>query len=121
MRRAALIALLALAACGGAPTPFALTAADNDPDALAQAAAAVLGRALGVARAGYGLFYGRTPSIMVGTAHSNNGVNVQTITFRGASGGYRLARAPVQQLEQLGFVERDRRALGGAPRAVSIR
>jgi hypothetical protein len=39
-----------------------------------------------VLRAGYGLFYGRTPSIMVGTAHSNNGINVQTITFRGASG-----------------------------------
>ncbi|PYR88999.1 MAG: hypothetical protein DMF84_26040 [Acidobacteria bacterium] len=37
-----------------------------------------------VARAGYGLFYGRTPSIMVGTAHSNNGINVQTITFTGA-------------------------------------
>jgi hypothetical protein len=39
-----------------------------------------------VVRAGYGLFYGRTPSIMVGTAHSNNGINVQTITFRGAAG-----------------------------------
>jgi outer membrane receptor protein involved in Fe transport len=39
-----------------------------------------------VVRAGYGLFYGRTPSIMVGTAHSNNGINVQTITFRGANG-----------------------------------
>ncbi len=37
-----------------------------------------------VARAGYGLFFGRTPSIMVGTAHSNNGINVQTITFTGA-------------------------------------
>jgi outer membrane receptor protein involved in Fe transport len=36
-----------------------------------------------VVRAGYGLFYGRTPSIMVGTAHSNNGVSVQTITFTG--------------------------------------
>jgi hypothetical protein len=35
-------------------------------------------------RGGYGLFYGVTPSIMVGTAHSNNGVNVQTITFTGA-------------------------------------
>jgi outer membrane receptor protein involved in Fe transport len=35
-----------------------------------------------VVRGGYGLFYGVTPSIMVGTAHSNNGVNVQTITFR---------------------------------------
>ena len=39
-----------------------------------------------VVRAGYGLFYGRTPSIMVGTAHSNNGINVQTITFSGAAG-----------------------------------
>ena len=38
------------------------------------------------ARAGYGIFYGRTPSIMVGTAHSNNGINVQTITFRGSAG-----------------------------------
>src|SRR5207247_6559462 len=36
-----------------------------------------------VVRGGYGLFYGRTPSIMVGTAHSNNGINVQTITFTG--------------------------------------
>src|SRR6185436_11281862 len=34
-----------------------------------------------VVRAGYGLFYGRTPAIMVGTAHSNNGINVQTVTF----------------------------------------
>jgi outer membrane receptor protein involved in Fe transport len=38
-----------------------------------------------VLRAGYGLFYGRTPSIMVGTAHSNNGINVQTITLTGAA------------------------------------
>ena len=36
-----------------------------------------------VVRAGYGLFYGRTPAIMVGTAHSNNGINVRTITFTG--------------------------------------
>jgi hypothetical protein len=36
-----------------------------------------------VVRAGYGLFYGRTPAIMVGTAHSNNGINVQTVTFTG--------------------------------------
>ena len=34
-------------------------------------------------RGGYGIFYGRTPAIMVGTAHSNNGINVQTITFTG--------------------------------------
>jgi hypothetical protein len=38
-----------------------------------------------VLRAGYGLFYGRTPAIMVGTAHSNNGINVQTITLTGAA------------------------------------
>ena len=36
-----------------------------------------------VFRGGYGIFYGRTPSIMVGTAHSNNGLSVQTITFTG--------------------------------------
>ncbi len=35
-----------------------------------------------VVRLGYGIFYGRTPSIMVGTAHSNNGTNVQTLQFR---------------------------------------
>jgi outer membrane receptor protein involved in Fe transport len=34
-------------------------------------------------RGGYGIFYGRTTGIMVGTAHSNNGINVQTITFTG--------------------------------------
>jgi outer membrane receptor protein involved in Fe transport len=38
-----------------------------------------------VVRGGYGLFYGRTPSIMLGTAHSNNGINVSTYTFTGAS------------------------------------
>ncbi len=37
-----------------------------------------------VVRGGYGIFYGRTPSIMYGTAMSNNGINVQTITFTGA-------------------------------------
>src|SRR4029079_12745110 len=37
-----------------------------------------------VVRGGYGIFYGRTPAIMVGTAHSNNGINVQTVTFTGA-------------------------------------
>ncbi len=38
-----------------------------------------------VVRGGLGLFFGRTPSIMIGTAHSNNGLNVQTITFTGAA------------------------------------
>lgn len=37
-----------------------------------------------VVRGGYGMFYGRTPSIMIGTAMSNNGINVQTLTFTGA-------------------------------------
>jgi hypothetical protein len=37
-----------------------------------------------IIRGGYGIFYGRTPAIMIGTAHSNNGINVQTITFTGA-------------------------------------
>ncbi len=36
-----------------------------------------------VVRGGYGIYYGRTPSIMYGTATSNNGINVQTITFTG--------------------------------------
>jgi outer membrane receptor protein involved in Fe transport len=38
-----------------------------------------------IVRGGYGIFYGRTPAIMIGTAHSNNGINVQTITFTGAA------------------------------------
>ncbi|HXH37689.1 MAG TPA: TonB-dependent receptor, partial [Thermoanaerobaculia bacterium] len=37
-----------------------------------------------VVRGGYGIFYGRTPAIMIGTAHSNNGINVQTLNFTGA-------------------------------------
>ncbi|HKD12856.1 MAG TPA: hypothetical protein VKE50_12310, partial [Thermoanaerobaculia bacterium] len=36
-----------------------------------------------VVRGGYGVFYGRTPAIIYGTATSNNGINVQTITFTG--------------------------------------
>jgi outer membrane receptor protein involved in Fe transport len=38
-----------------------------------------------VVRGGYGLFYGRTPAIMVGTAHSNNGINVISIRLTGAA------------------------------------
>src|SRR3954453_5936443 len=37
-----------------------------------------------VVRGGYGIFYGRTPAIMIGTAHSNNGINVQTLSFSGS-------------------------------------
>ena len=39
-----------------------------------------------VIRGGYGIFYGTTPSIMYGTAHSNNGINVQTLTFNATAG-----------------------------------
>lgn len=38
-----------------------------------------------VFRGGYGLFYANTPSIMIGTAMSNNGINVGTQTFTGAN------------------------------------
>jgi outer membrane receptor protein involved in Fe transport len=34
-----------------------------------------------VVRGGYGLFYGRTPAIAFGTAHTNNGLNVTSLTF----------------------------------------
>ncbi len=34
-----------------------------------------------VIRAGYGIFYARTPSILVGTAHSQNGIQVQVYTL----------------------------------------
>jgi outer membrane receptor protein involved in Fe transport len=34
-----------------------------------------------VVRVGYGMFYGRTPSIMTGTAFSQNGIQVQTYTL----------------------------------------
>ncbi|HYE75019.1 MAG TPA: TonB-dependent receptor, partial [Blastocatellia bacterium] len=39
-----------------------------------------------VVRTGYGLFYGRTPSIALGTAHSNNGLNVINITLNNPTG-----------------------------------
>src|SRR5438309_7674221 len=38
-----------------------------------------------VVRAGYGIFYGRTPAIMVGTAHSQNAIQVLSINFPVAS------------------------------------
>ena len=38
-----------------------------------------------VVRTGYGIFYSRTPAITVGTAFSNNALNVQTLTFTGAN------------------------------------
>jgi outer membrane receptor protein involved in Fe transport len=34
-----------------------------------------------VLRGGYGIFYGRTPAIMIGTGHSQNGIQVLSISF----------------------------------------
>lgn len=34
-----------------------------------------------VVRGGYGLFYGRTPAILFGTAHTQNGINVASLAF----------------------------------------
>jgi hypothetical protein len=34
-----------------------------------------------VVRGGFGLFYGRTTAIMLGTAHSNNGINILGVTL----------------------------------------
>ena len=64
---------------------------------------------------GYGLFYGRTPSIMVGTAHSNNGINVQTITFTGASA------SGADLSEHLRVDPRGRRRCRGRPSSTSTR
>lgn len=38
-----------------------------------------------VIRGGYGIFYGRTPSIVTGTAHTQNGITVQAFNFTGAA------------------------------------
>jgi outer membrane receptor protein involved in Fe transport len=44
-----------------------------------------------VVRGGYGIFYANTPSILYGTAMSNNGINVQTLNFTtGTTGGTAL-------------------------------
>ena len=37
-----------------------------------------------VLRGGWGLFYGRTPSILTGTVHTNNGVQILNYSFTGA-------------------------------------
>jgi outer membrane receptor protein involved in Fe transport len=38
-----------------------------------------------VVRGGYGVFFGRTPAIMLGTAHSQNGIQVINLTFTGTA------------------------------------
>jgi len=38
-----------------------------------------------VVRGGYGLFYGRTPQILVSTAYNQNGISASSLTFTGAA------------------------------------
>ena len=38
-------------------------------------------------RGGYGIYYGRTPTILTGTAFTQNGIQVQTYTLNAATGG----------------------------------
>jgi hypothetical protein len=38
-----------------------------------------------VLRGGWGIFYGRTPGILTGTVHTNNGVQVQNYSFAGTA------------------------------------
>ncbi len=38
-----------------------------------------------VVRGGYGFYYGRSPQILISTAHSNNGINSVTLSFTGAA------------------------------------
>jgi hypothetical protein len=40
-----------------------------------------------VIRSGYGMYYGRTPTILTGTAFTQNGIQVQTYTLNAATGG----------------------------------
>ncbi|HET9741309.1 MAG TPA: TonB-dependent receptor [Terriglobales bacterium] len=58
-----------------------------------------------VVRGGYGIFYANTPSILYGTALSNNGINVQTLSFSASA----AAPLPVSYPN----------TLCGAPQAVS--
>jgi outer membrane receptor protein involved in Fe transport len=62
-----------------------------------------------VVRAGYGVFYGRTPAIMVGTAHSQNGIQVLSIQFPATlfptyPGRYETLPASLRSLPQNIFV-----------------
>lgn len=50
-----------------------------------------------VVRTGYGIFYGRTPAITVGTAFSNNGLNVQTLTFKPSDSTFDFPQYPNTQ------------------------
>lgn len=50
-----------------------------------------------VVRTGYGIFYGRTPAITVGTAFSNNALNVQTLTYRPTDSTFDIPQYPNTQ------------------------
>jgi len=47
-----------------------------------------------VVRGGYGIFFANTPSIMYGTALSNNGINVQTLTLTVGTGPTNVSQLP---------------------------
>lgn len=55
-----------------------------------------------VVRGGYGLFYGRTPSIALGTAHSNNGVNIISITLNNPSLVYPFRFSSLSEIQAAG-------------------
>lgn len=38
-----------------------------------------------VVRGGYGMFFGRTPQILVSTAYNQNGISASSLTFTGAA------------------------------------
>jgi hypothetical protein len=64
-----------------------------------------------VFRGGYGLFYGRTPAIAIGTAHSNNGLNSISITLTNPTGlVYPFSFSNIAQIQ----------ALGGQPPAANL-
>ena len=64
-----------------------------------------------VVRGGYGMFYGRTPAIALGTAHSNNGLNIINITLTNPTGlVYPFRFASLADIQ----------ARGGQPAATSL-
>ncbi|MEP7341971.1 MAG: TonB-dependent receptor, partial [Acidobacteriota bacterium] len=65
-----------------------------------------------VVRGGYGLFFGRTPAIALGTAHSNNGINVIGITLSNV----RLPFTYPNRFASLAEIQ----ALGGQPAVADI-
>jgi hypothetical protein len=52
-----------------------------------------------VLRGGWGLFYGRTPSILTGTVHTNNGVQIQNYSFAGTPPSRLLTRTSSRRFQ----------------------